>query len=512
MDEALNHAPGSESMRDAEGLLPVELAALHQQKDVLAALLKRDVRGSFATFKDFLKDFPKDFTTVLDLSKRTPPLGPRNAELLSGLLLVHGEGCHKLNLSGQNLQASGSKALAKALKSGMAELKNCNLLRNNLDIESAMMLAKIGTEKGILLSGMERDETEADFSDQSLQTADAILIASDLQFVAVLTNLDLSDNYNIGDDGAKAIADALKVSPVLTSLELRSNSIGDDGAKAIAEALKVNPVLTELNLWNNSIGPEGAKAIAEALKVNAVLTKLNVGYNLLDEQAALGIVRAARRQDKITFLGLGRCGIGPIGAKEIADFIQFTAVLTKLDLAINSIGDDGAKAIAEALKVSPVLTSLELRSNSIGDDGAKAIAEALKVNPVLKNCNLLRNNLNIESATMLAKIGTEKGIMLSGGSGPNGDQNLQPADGILIGSDLQFMAVLTSLDFTRLKQLKQSAFSSGISDDGAKAIAEALKVNPVLTKLNLMYNKLGEAGRKAVRDAVKDRSGFVLKL
>jgi hypothetical protein len=43
MEEALKHAPGSESMRDAEGLFPVELAALHQQKDVLAVLLERDV-------------------------------------------------------------------------------------------------------------------------------------------------------------------------------------------------------------------------------------------------------------------------------------------------------------------------------------------------------------------------------------------------------------------------------------------------------------------------------------
>ena len=54
---------------------------------------------------------------------------------------------------------------------------------------------------------------------------------------------------------------------------------------------------------------------------------------------------------------------------------------------------------------------------------------------------------------------------------------------------------------------------NNIGDDGAKVIAEALKVNPVLTKLNLEYSKnLGEAGKKAVRDAVKDRSGFVLLL
>jgi len=49
-------------------------------------------------------------------------------------------------------------------------------------------------------------------------------------------------------------------------------------------------------------------------------------------------------------------------------------------------------------------------------------------------------------------------------------------------------------------------------DDGAKAIAEVLKVNAVLTKLDLEYNNMGDAGKKAVQDAVRGRSGFVLEL
>ena len=36
--------------------------------------------------------------------------------------------------------------------------------------------------------------------------------------------------------------------------------------------------------------------------------------------------------------------------------------------------------------------------------------------------------------------------------------------------------------------------------------------NRVLTKLDLEYNSMGDAGKEAVRDAVKDRSGFVLEL
>ena len=57
------------------------------------------------------------------------------------------------------------------------------------------------------------------------------------------------------------------------------NSIGDNGAKAIAAALKVNAVVTILDLGHNSIGDEGAIAIEEALKVTAVLTKLWLGSN-----------------------------------------------------------------------------------------------------------------------------------------------------------------------------------------------------------------------------------------
>ena len=68
---------------------------------------------------------------------------------------------------------------------------------------------------------------------------------------------------NIGDDGAKAIAEALKVNAVLTSVDLRLNSIGDDGAKAIAEALKVNAVLTKLDIQANNMGDEGEKAVKD---------------------------------------------------------------------------------------------------------------------------------------------------------------------------------------------------------------------------------------------------------
>ena len=73
------------------------------------------------------------------------------------------------------------------------------------------------------------------------------------------------------------------------------NTIGDEGAKAIGERLKVNTSLTALNLacpgggkygkekgkkgesmTGNEIGDEGSNAMSEMLKVNTAIASLNL--------------------------------------------------------------------------------------------------------------------------------------------------------------------------------------------------------------------------------------------
>lgn len=62
-------------------------------------------------------------------------------------------------------------------------------------------------------------------------------------------------------------------------IKFNNNTIGDEGAKAIAEALKVNLSLKELWISENKICAEGVKAIAEALKINYSLEILNLEDN-----------------------------------------------------------------------------------------------------------------------------------------------------------------------------------------------------------------------------------------
>ena len=58
------------------------------------------------------------------------------------------------------------------------------------------------------LCGIKPDQKEADFSDQYLKAADAVLLAYDIKVNAPLTDLNLNWN-EIGVEGAVAIAAAL---------------------------------------------------------------------------------------------------------------------------------------------------------------------------------------------------------------------------------------------------------------------------------------------------------------
>ena len=156
------------------------------------------------------------------------------------------------------------------------------------------------------------------------------LVAGDARIVAyllaspvteVLKTLNLV-NSKIGDEGAAAIAKALRGNKVLTDLNLRLNNIGDKGAAALGKALEVNGVLTNLDLWNNNIGDEGAKALASALRVNAVLKTLDLYANNIRVE----------------------------GAAAIAQALRGNGVLKSIDLSWNNLGDQGKNAIQDAAR------------------------------------------------------------------------------------------------------------------------------------------------------------------
>ena len=59
-------------------------------------------------------------------------------------------------------------------------------------------------------------------------------------------------------------------------------------------------------------------------------------------------------------------------------------------------------------------------------------------------------------------------------------------------------------------QKEANFYDQGLGPGDAILIASDLWVGAVMTKLNVQYNRLGDEGKKALRDAAEGREGFEL--
>lgn len=80
-----------------------------------------------------------------------------------------------------------AEVVAEVAAEVTAVMTECNVCGNRIDTESARALAKVATEKRIMLFGIKHDQKEANFNNHGLGPVDAILIASDLMVSAEVT-------------------------------------------------------------------------------------------------------------------------------------------------------------------------------------------------------------------------------------------------------------------------------------------------------------------------------------
>lgn len=120
------------------------------------------------------------------------------------------------------------------------------------------------------------------------------------------------------EEGARALAEAMKETRTVRKLELASNMLGDGGVKVLADAIKETKTVTSVYLVQNLVGDEGARALAEAIKESGTVTSLNLTLNF----------------------------VGDEGVKSLAEAIRKSA-MSSLTLGLNPIGDAGARAFGK---------------------------------------------------------------------------------------------------------------------------------------------------------------------
>lgn len=313
-----------------------------------------------------------------------------------------------------------------------------------------------------------------------IHTRNVVTLAKSLKINAVLIKLHLQFN-SIGSYGAILLARALKANTVLHDLQLGGNDIRDAGVEALGDALKFNSTLRVLNLYYNDIGNAGATALGEALNINTVLNKLNLGGN------------------NIRYEGITR----------LTYSLQVNASLDELDLSGNNIDDEGLLTLAEALEFNMALKNLSVSYNKshTSASAAKKLAkgvlasntiEVLSDVPIkelredtLTRLNLAWKGLADTEAIVISEI-TKNSAMLSF-LDLSANHRISDVGATALANTLKVNTALNTV----------SLWHTSVGDKGATAIAQALRVNNVLTNLNLRICDIGDIGTVALADTLK---------
>jgi len=318
--------------------------------------------------------FTVSVAAVREVDLETPSLereflgGRAKAALLS---CIEGSGEPPLELLLAAVACAGSGEVRGIPVQMMREhdsVSELDLRQRNIGVQGGMLLAHLVPVMGAL--------TKLSLAKNKLGEEGTKFLCDALVGNNILKELDLSgDSFifgfssniysNIGGTaGAKHVANMLLVNGGLTKVSLAKNELGEEGTKAICEALEQNKTLKELDFSGNMFGKSniGGKAgvnhVAKMLGVNSVLTSIDLSGNKL-----CGIL--------IDPNGINQQGTYTAeGITAIADALRVNGALTKLSIYGNHIGDEGVRAICEAIQSNKEtkLASLELGFNNIGQN------------------------------------------------------------------------------------------------------------------------------------------------
>ena len=125
-----------------------------------------------------------------------------------------------------------------------------------------------------------------------LDAQDFPVLANSLPHYTSLQQLDLSGNASMGSLETGLLAAALKEPLAVYWITLSGNPLGDSGAAALAEVLKVNTRVSRMDLNQASIKDSGCRELALALAQNSSLSAVkSVVYCIMVQfECAYGIV------------------------------------------------------------------------------------------------------------------------------------------------------------------------------------------------------------------------------
>ena len=470
-----------------------------------------------------ISDYIKSHTCLSELNLSVNDNGARSiAEAICVNTVLQ-----KLDLSNNHITSKGARKIAEAIRA--------NTTLYTLDIANN----KVGDDGAAAISDSLKTNTSLQslsISGNYITSKGARKIAEAIQANTTLYTLDIANN-KVGDDGAAAISDSLKTNTSLQSLSISGNCITSEGAGKIAEAIQANTTLYTLDIANNKVGDDGAAAISDSLKTNTLLQSLSISGNCITSEGAGKIAEAIQANTTLNALNTSNAKISYDGAVAISNSLRCNNSLQSLNISHNSITNKGIIAITESIQINSTLQILNISKNHISIEGLVYFMEAIKNNCTLQVVNITHNNVtrsgftsikqrieNLQHSIQIYASWNEinqYGKLVTKISTSCASDNIEDDVWSFDEYDADHSVMCLSECLKEDDTLQElvltnylhnfSFFTSEnnkVTNEGAKMISEAIKMNKTLQKLQITHNSISDDGAAAISDGLKCNSSL----
>lgn len=493
-----NNSLTSESTRLISSILNV------QHESLLRLNLSHNPITSVG-LRDLIAPVQSPLSSLISLDLTDTNLGSKSGEVIALLLRNDTSILQVLNLANNHLGSKGVKAIAPALASNSV-LKSLNLSYNNIKARGATLLAN------------------------ALESSPK----SNLQILNLTCNA-------LGYQGMHATSKMLTTNRTIESLYAGMNNIAAVGAAHLSFAIKHNYTLRRLHINENQIGCDAISVLFDQLKdYNRTIEDLDIAWNDIGIQGATDLTQVLVKNSALKKINVSGNQIGSDGVISLASSLPYNISLNEINLSSNQIDDRGAYAMIEA-SCNPRCTLQSVEWDDNPDISAAAMVSLSRTQNVKQNRinwfdKLIQNLLEGRICSInlsKRKIGDEEVLHFVSSLKNNNRQDTQQPSLPLIQSmwlkgslfttrslvplfelclptpsnvmrlylkdcdnagDEQIMETIVKyLPDSKILQVLYMAGCS-IETKGATFLAQALKKNTTLRRLNLDNNRIGDGG------------------
>ncbi|KAL4237840.1 hypothetical protein ACF0H5_002552 [Mactra antiquata] len=181
----------------------------------------------------------------------------------------------------------------------------------------------------------------------------------------------------VGEIGAIAIDEMIRVTTSLTHLNLSGCKIGDTEVDYISSGLYYNNTLVWLDLSNNNIASDGGKKLGGSLGETRSLQSLNMSWNHIRMDGAVGLLKGLQINESLIYLDLSMNGLGYEGCLALECTLRENKCLKYLDVSNDRINWEGITFVARGLKKNSTLEILKIGHNPLNMEGCYDVLKAV---------------------------------------------------------------------------------------------------------------------------------------